>query len=49
VQGPGLARRIERITEARPVIATETLPAGLYRIAVRDAQGMMMGTTWVKE
>lgn len=39
----------QRSTDARPVIATEALPAGLYRIAVRDEQGGMMGATWVKE
>ncbi|MBX2980598.1 MAG: T9SS type A sorting domain-containing protein [Flavobacteriales bacterium] len=39
----------QRTTDARPVIATEALPAGLYRIAVRDEQGGMMGATWVKE
>lgn len=39
----------QRTTDARPVITTDTLPAGLYRIAVRDVQGAVMGTTWVKE
>ena len=39
----------QRTTDARPVIATETLPAGLYRIAVRNEQGAVMGATWVKE
>ncbi|MBX2980599.1 MAG: T9SS type A sorting domain-containing protein [Flavobacteriales bacterium] len=39
----------QRTTDARPVIATEALPAGLYRIAVRDEQGGVMGATWVKE
>ncbi len=39
----------ERTSEALPVIATEALPTGLYRIAVRDEQGGVMGTTWVKE
>jgi len=38
-----------RTTDARPVIATEALPTGLYRIAVRDEQGALMGATWVKE
>ena len=38
----------QRTPDARPVIATEALPAGLYRIAVRDEQGAVMGTTWVK-
>ena len=39
----------QRTTDTRSVIATEALPAGLYRIAVRDEQGAMMGATWVKE
>lgn len=39
----------ERTSEARPEIATEALPAGLYRIAVRDERGAVMGATWVKE
>ena len=39
----------QRTTDARPVIATEVLPAGLYRIAVGDVQGAVMGTTWLKE
>lgn len=39
----------QRTTDARPVIATEALPAGLYRITVRDEQGGVMGATWVKE
>lgn len=39
----------QRTSEARPVIGTEALPAGLYRIAVRDPQGAVMGATWVKE
>lgn len=39
----------QRTTDPRPVIATEALPAGLYRIAVRDEQGAVMGATWVKE
>lgn len=39
----------ERTSEVRPVIRTETLPAGLYRIAVRDVQGAVTGATWVKE
>lgn len=33
----------------RPVIATEALPARLYRITVRDARGGVMSATWVKE
>lgn len=39
----------QRTTDTRPVIDTEALPAGLYRITVRDARGGAMGTTWVKE
>lgn len=39
----------QRTTDARLVIATEALPAGLYRIAVRDEQGAGSGATWVKE
>ena len=39
----------QRTTDARPVIGTEGLPAGLYRITVRDARGGVMGATWVKE
>jgi len=39
----------QRTTDARPVIATEALPAGVYRIIVRDEQGAAMGATWVKE
>ncbi|HPF91951.1 MAG TPA: T9SS type A sorting domain-containing protein, partial [Flavobacteriales bacterium] len=39
----------QRTTDARPVIATEALPPGLYRIAVRDERGALMGATWVKE
>jgi len=39
----------ERTADARPEIDTEGLPAGLYRISVRDAQGGVMGATWVKE
>jgi hypothetical protein len=39
----------QRTTEERPMISTEHLPSGLYRIVVRDEQGAMMGTTWVKE
>jgi hypothetical protein len=35
--------------EDRPVIGTEELPAGLYRITVRDEHGGVMGATWVKE
>ncbi|MBX2980597.1 MAG: T9SS type A sorting domain-containing protein [Flavobacteriales bacterium] len=38
-----------RTTDARPVIATEALTAGLYQIAVRDEQGWVMGAAWVKE
>jgi hypothetical protein len=39
----------QRTTDARPVIGTEALPAGLYRITVRDERGGVMGVTWVKE
>ena len=39
----------QRTTDARPVIATEALHAGLYRITVRDAQGAVTSATWVKE
>lgn len=36
-------------TNTRPVISTEALPAGLYRMAVQDAQGKMMSAPWVRE
>lgn len=39
----------QRTADVRPVIATEALPAGLYRITARDTQGAVMGATWVKE
>ena len=39
----------QRTTDARPVIATEVLPAGLYRITLRDERGAVLGATWVKE
>lgn len=39
----------ERTTDARPVIATEALPGGLYRITVRGAQGGVMSAPWIKE
>jgi hypothetical protein len=39
----------QRTTDARPVIDTETLPAGLYHITVRGERGVVMGATWVKE
>ena len=39
----------QRSTDTRPVIATEALPTGLYRLTVRDEQGAGMGATWVKE
>jgi len=39
----------QRTTDARPVKGTEALPAGLYRIMVRDDLGGVMGATWVKE
>ncbi|HMQ77677.1 MAG TPA: T9SS type A sorting domain-containing protein [Flavobacteriales bacterium] len=38
----------QRTTDARPVIGTEGLPAGLYRITVWDERGAVMGATWVK-
>ncbi|MBL7963755.1 MAG: T9SS type A sorting domain-containing protein [Flavobacteriales bacterium] len=39
----------QRTTDERTVIGTEQLPAGLYRITMRDEQGATMGATWVKE
>ncbi|MCW5900525.1 MAG: T9SS type A sorting domain-containing protein [Flavobacteriales bacterium] len=39
----------QRTADAWPMIATERLPAGLYRITVRDEQGAVMGATWMKE
>jgi hypothetical protein len=39
----------QRTTDERPVISTEHLPSGLYRIVLRDEQGGVMGATWVKE
>lgn len=39
----------QRTTDARAVIDTQALPAGLYRITVRDAQGGSFGSSWVKE
>jgi len=39
----------QRTNNERPVINTEALPAGLYRIIVRDDRGGLMGATWVKE
>jgi hypothetical protein len=39
----------QRTAEERPVIGTEDLPDGLYRITVRDEQGVVMNATWVKE
>jgi len=36
-------------TDTQPVIHAEALPAGLYRITVRDAQGASNNTSWVKE
>ncbi|HRH70933.1 MAG TPA: T9SS type A sorting domain-containing protein [Flavobacteriales bacterium] len=39
----------QRTTDARPVITTEALPAGVYLFSVRDEQGKVMGATWVKE
>ena len=39
----------QRTADARPVIGTEHLPEGLYRITVQDDQSGLMGATWVKE
>lgn len=39
----------QRTSEERPVIGTEHLPAGLYRITVRDVLGGLMSTAWVRE
>lgn len=39
----------QRTAEAQPVISTEALPAGLYRVKMRNEQGVVMGATWVKE
>ncbi len=39
----------QRTADERPVIGTEHLPAGMYRITVRDERGAVMGATWVKE
>ena len=39
----------QRTNDTRPVISTEALPAGLYRITVRDGLGGLMSATWVKE
>jgi hypothetical protein len=39
----------QRTTDARPVIDTGTLPAGLYRITAHGKQGAVLGATWVKE
>lgn len=39
----------QRTAEIQSVIATEALPAGLYRVVVRDEKGKVMGATWVKE
>jgi hypothetical protein len=39
----------QRTADARPVIATEALPAGLYRITVRDEPGAVLGAMWMKE
>lgn len=39
----------QRTADERPVIGTEHLPAGVYRITVRDERGAVMGATWVKE
>jgi len=39
----------QRFADERPVIGTEHLPEGLYRITVQDDQSGLMGATWVKE
>lgn len=39
----------QRTADARPVIGTEHLSAGMYRITVQDDRGDVMGATWVKE
>jgi len=39
----------QRTNNERPVIGTEHLPAGLYRIIVQNDQGGLIGATWVKE
>jgi len=39
----------QRFADERPVIGTEHLPEGLYRITVQNDQGGLMGATWVKE
>lgn len=49
VDATGRAVLRQRTTDARPVIATETLPAGLYRINVRDEHGGEMGASWARE
>jgi hypothetical protein len=38
----------QRTTDTRPVVGTEVLPAGLYRISVSDECGMVTGAMWVK-
>ena len=45
---PGRKVLQQRTSDARPVIVTEALPSGSYRVTVRDAQGRVMGATWVK-
>lgn len=40
---------LQRTTEQQPVIRTEALPAGLYRIMVRTDHAAAMVGTWVKE
>lgn len=39
----------QRTTDSRPEITTEVLPAGMYRVTVRDERGALIGSTWVKE
>jgi hypothetical protein len=38
----------QRTTDGRPVIGTEALPAGLYRVTVRDERGGVQGAMWMK-
>jgi hypothetical protein len=39
----------QRTADTRPVILTEALPEGLYRIIVHGAHGRPMGASWVKD
>jgi hypothetical protein len=38
----------QRTADGRPVIGTEALLAGLYRVTVRDEQGRVLGGMWMK-